>query len=47
VARIRELLMHGGGLILSDAVALLAGVFVLVAGRWFFNRLSPHFEDFL
>lgn len=47
VGRIRDLLMHGGGFILSDGVALLGGILVLVAGRWFFNRLSPHFEDFL
>lgn len=31
----------------GDAVALALGGVVFVAGRWFFNRLSPHFEDFL
>ncbi len=30
-----------------DAVALLASVAVLIVGRWFFNRCSPRFEDFL
>lgn len=47
VDRIRDMLMHGGGFIPSDGVALLGGVLVLVLGRWLFNRLSPHFEDFL
>lgn len=47
VARIRELLMHGGGLVMSDGLALLVGVMVFLLGRWFFNRLAPHFEDFL
>lgn len=47
VGRIRDLLMHGGGFILSDGAALLGSVLVFVLGRWFFNRLAPHFEDFL
>lgn len=47
VGRIRDLLMHGGGFILSDGVALLVTLLVFVVGRWFFNRLAPHFEDFL
>lgn len=47
VGRIRDLLMHGGGLILSDGTALLGAVLVFGFGRWFFNRLAPHFEDFL
>jgi len=47
VGRIRDLLMHGGGFILSDGAALLGGVLVFIIGRWFFNRLAPHFEDFL
>ena len=42
LGRIRDLLMHGGGFILADGAAL-----VFVLGRWFFNRLAPHFEDFL
>lgn len=47
ISRIRELLLHGGGLVLGDAVLFLAAVLTLLAGRWFFNRLSSHFEDFL
>lgn len=47
VGRIRDLVMHGGGLVLSDGAFLLCGVLVFVSGRWFFNRLAPHFEDFL
>ena len=30
-----------------DGVALIASITVLVFGRWFFNRCSPRFEDFL
>ena len=30
-----------------DAAALIASVAVLLFGRWFFNRCSPRFEDFL
>lgn len=47
VGRIRELLMQGGGIALADGMALLGGLSVFLLGRWFFNRLSPHFEDFL
>ena len=47
VGRIRDLLIHGGGLTLSDGAALLGSIVVFLAGRFFFNRLSPHFEDFL
>lgn len=47
VGRIRDMLLHGGGFILSDGAFLLGGVLVFVFGRWFFNRLAPHFEDFL
>ncbi len=47
IGRIRELLMHGGGILLSDGTALLGSLFVFLLGRWFFNRLAPHFEDFL
>lgn len=47
VGRIRDILMYGGGFILSDGVALLGAVLVFFLGRWFFNRLAPHFEDFL
>lgn len=47
VDRIRVLLMDGGGVTAADAVALLGSLLVLLAGRWVFNRLAPHFEDFL
>lgn len=45
--RLREVLLQGGGLVAGDALAALGCVAVLLAGLWFFNRLSPHFEDFL
>lgn len=47
IERIRELLMHGGGLIPSDGAMVLGSLLVLLLGRWVFNRLAPHFEDFL
>lgn len=47
VGRIRDLLMQGGGFISSDALALLGGLLTFAFGRWIFNRLAPHFEDFL
>ena len=45
--RLREVLLQGGGLVAGDALVALACVAVFAAGLWFFNRLSPHFEDFL
>jgi lipopolysaccharide transport system permease protein len=45
--RLREILLLGSGPVPGDAVAALAAVGVLLAGLWFFERLSPHFEDFL
>jgi homopolymeric O-antigen transport system permease protein len=45
--RLREVLLQGSGLVASDAVAALGCAAVFLAGLWFFNRLSPHFEDFL
>lgn len=47
VDRIRELLTHGGGAVPSDAIAVSGGLAVFFLGRWFFNRLAPHFEDYL
>lgn len=47
VGRIRDLLIHGGGFVLTDGVALIGAALVFFAGRFFFNRLAPHFEDFL
>jgi len=45
--RLRETLLLGGGVHSGDAVLALAGIVVLVAGLMFFQRLAPHFEDFL
>jgi lipopolysaccharide transport system permease protein len=45
--RLREVLLTGGGLHATDAVLALAAFLVLVAGVAFFERLAPHFEDFL
>ncbi|HMA32705.1 MAG TPA: ABC transporter permease [Casimicrobiaceae bacterium] len=47
VTRLREGLLDGRlALHLSDAVAVAVALLLFVAGRWAFNRLSPHFEDF-
>ena len=45
--RLREVLLQGSGLAAGDALAALGCVAVFGAGLWFFERLSPHFEDFL
>jgi ABC-type polysaccharide/polyol phosphate export permease len=45
--RLREVLFAGGGLVAGDAVAAVACLAVFAAGLWVFERLSPHFEDFL
>jgi lipopolysaccharide transport system permease protein len=45
--RLREVLLQGGGFVPGDALATLGCVAVFLAGLWFFERLSPHFEDFL
>ncbi|HUJ00924.1 MAG TPA: ABC transporter permease [Usitatibacter sp.] len=45
--RLRVVLLHGGGLVPGDATMALACLLVFLAGLWFFERLSPHFEDFL
>ena len=45
--RLREILLQGHGLVAGDALMALGCVAVFAAGLWFFNRLSPHFEDFL
>ncbi|MES2932276.1 MAG: ABC transporter permease [Pseudomonadota bacterium] len=47
IQRTRELLMSGGGLIWNDGVIVLSALCVFIAGRWFFNRLASHFEDFV
>ncbi len=45
--RLREILLQGSGLVAGDLVATAGCLAVLAAGLWFFERLSPHFEDFL
>jgi ABC-type polysaccharide/polyol phosphate export permease len=45
--RLREVLLLGGGFVPGDAVAALGCMAVFAAGFWVFQRLSPHFEDFL
>jgi ABC-type polysaccharide/polyol phosphate export permease len=45
--RMRQILFLGSGLVPGDALAAIACVAVFFAGLWFFQRLSPHFEDFL
>ena len=45
--RLREVLFAGGGLVPGDAFAALVCLAVFAAGLWVFERLSPHFEDFL
>ena len=47
VGRIRDLILHGGGFLWNDGAYLLGVGLIFVFGRWFFNRLAPHFEDFL
>jgi len=46
-SRMRDVLLQGGGLTGGDALVTLVCIGVFLAGLWFFNRLSPHFEDFL
>jgi homopolymeric O-antigen transport system permease protein len=45
--RLRESLLLGGSLHASDALLAVGAVVVLAAGLAFFERLAPHFEDFL
>ena len=45
--RLRDCLLLGGGLHASDAALALAAGCTMLAGLWFFERLAPHFEDFL
>lgn len=48
ITRIRELLMTGNNQIgWQDMVMLAGSLLIFMAGRWFFNRLSPYFEDFI
>jgi len=45
--RMREVLITGSGLVAGDLVVAAACAAVFAAGLWIFNRISPHFEDFL
>jgi len=45
--RLREVLLHGSGPVAGDLAIAALCVIVFAAGLWFFERLSPHFEDFL
>jgi lipopolysaccharide transport system permease protein len=45
--RMRQVLFQGAGFVPGDLVAAVACVAVLWFGLWVFERLSPHFEDFL
>jgi ABC-type polysaccharide/polyol phosphate export permease len=45
--RLRDVLLSGGGPALGDGMLLVVAVVVFVAGLALFERLSPHFEDFL
>ena len=45
--RLREVLLGGSGLVAGDALAGLFCIAVFAGGLWIFNRISPHFEDFL
>ena len=45
--RLREILLLGSGMVLGDLWWALACLGAFAAGLWFFNRLSPSFEDFL
>jgi lipopolysaccharide transport system permease protein len=45
--RLREILLQGSGLVAGDLWWSLACLAVFGTGLWFFNRLSPSFEDFL
>jgi ABC-type polysaccharide/polyol phosphate export permease len=45
--RMREILFLGSGLVPGDALAAVGCLVAFAAGLWVFQRLSPHFEDFL
>jgi lipopolysaccharide transport system permease protein len=45
--RLRDVLLLGSGLVPGDLAVGLGCLAVLAGGLWFFERLSPHFEDFL
>ena len=45
--RLRDVLLAGSGLVAGDLAVAAACLAVFGAGLWVFNRISPHFEDFL
>ncbi|APV49638.1 hypothetical protein BWI17_08080 [Betaproteobacteria bacterium GR16-43] len=45
--RMREVLIQGSGFAVGDLVAAAICLAVFFLGLWFFNRLAPHFEDFV
>jgi ABC-type polysaccharide/polyol phosphate export permease len=45
--RLRECLLTGAALNATDVLLALAAGATMLAGVWFFERLAPHFEDFL
>ena len=45
--RMREILLQHSGLVAGDLAMGAACAAVFAAGLWVFNRISPHFEDFL
>jgi ABC-type polysaccharide/polyol phosphate export permease len=47
IARLRDGLLHGGGLQLGDIWMMSASMLAAIIGIAFFLRLSPYFEDFL
>lgn len=45
--RIRDVLLSGGGPVAGDWILVAVAIVVFLAGLALFERLSPHFEDFL
>jgi ABC-type polysaccharide/polyol phosphate export permease len=45
--RMRQILLLGDGLVAGDIAVAAASLAVFGLGLWVFERLSPHFEDFL
>jgi len=45
--RLREILLGGSALVAGDFAVAAACLAIFAAGLWIFNRISPHFEDFL
>jgi homopolymeric O-antigen transport system permease protein len=45
--RLRDVLLSGGAPVPGDALLMVVAIVVFAAGLALFERLSPHFEDFL